>query len=510
MPTSFTQWLGALKKYWSLSLLSFLGVMAFTTAIILFVPREYQSQAKVMLRVGREAISADPTVGNSTLDMHRTRETEIQSSLGVMKSRQILEKVVDEVGEKVVLEGKPEIETKGDGPGMLGSLLKLFSVDPISDREVAVRDLAEDVSIYAPADSSVVSVTYQTDSPQIAQVVLDAWIDSYITEHARVNRTQGTFEFFTNQGMKLEAQLEKARRDLQEAKSKYELVTIPGAQLMLETQMTAVRQSLLEVEAEMAAAKSRVKAYEELLANSIDETITEETDVSNEARDAMRNQLFTLEVQEKDLRSKFTKDHPKLLAVQRQLAEAQEIVSSLEDDRKQVTRSVNPAHQQLSQERMIDLATEKGMADKREKLELKKAELLEEMAALNGHERMVAKLTRDVEIFESRYVLHAEQLEQARMDQVLEEEKITSVSIVQPASFEERPVTPNKPVCAVIGFIAACAFALSLPILMEIRSISQAVQRRSAPVADEHDWFHEPDHAERPRGVMETPSPVSD
>jgi polysaccharide biosynthesis protein PslE len=499
MPPTFTQWFSAFRKYWIASFLTFVAIMAIAVMAILYGPRLYRSEAKLMLRIGRESLSIDPTAGNSTRSVHQTRGDEIQSSLGVMKSREILEKVIDEIGVGVILDGvlSDGGQPRRDDEGILSTLKgKLGSIDPVSSREMATQHLASAISVYAPTDSSVVSISYRTKSPEVAQSVVQCWINSYIAEHARVSRTQGTYDFFRKQGEELEKLLNDARLELQNTKSKYELVTVPGAQLMLEGQMTSVRQGLLEVETEIAASESRIKAFADILANSIDSTITEETSgKANEARDQMRSQLFALEVLEKDLRSKLTGDHPKLLAIQRQVEASRKILNEQEGDRKEVTRSVNPAYQQLSEYQLVDLANREGLDDKRQTLVAKKQELLAEMTALNEHERSIAALTKNMQILEDRYTSHAEKLEQARMDQVLEDAKITSVSVVQRASLEERPVTPNKPMCAVVGFLAACAASFSLPILLEMRAAGRLTRRRAT---ESHDWKYERARTDRP------------
>ena len=80
-------------------------------------------------------------------------------------------------------------------------------------------------------------------------------------------------------------------------------------------------------------------------------------------------------------------------------------------------------------------------------------------------------------------------MEQARMHDVLAKMHITSVNVVQPASLQMRPVAPNKPVCAVMGFIAAVALALGLPVLIETK---RSMARNSSPersnIRDEGDF----------------------
>lgn len=473
--------------------------MTLAYIVVIFAPRVYQSEARLMLRVGRESVRLDPTAGDAgdAMSLHRTREHEIQSAIGVMHSREILDRVVDDVGVSVVRSGVPASDDGSDGPGILGTILggiknALINFDSVPEREIAVRSLSEGISISAPTNSSVVSISYATDSPEIAQSVVDSWVDAYVQQHAKVHHTQGAHEFFARQGETLRQNLDEARAKLQKAKNEYKLVTIEGTQKMLEEQLTRVRDGLLEVETEIAAKGSRIQAFDKILKHSISATITEETSgMANEARDQMRSQLFALEVTEKDLRSKLTPEHPRLVAVQRQLEEARSIVGGTIDERKEVRESANPAHQQLSEYFLLDQADQQGLLDKRKAFLMKQSELVTEMANLNDHERLVAALKTDVEILDKRYNSLADKLEQARLDKVLEKEKLTSVSVVQPATFEMRPVSPNKALCGIVGFLAASAIAISLPVLLEVRDLRFFNAR-----GDSRNWefesFHEP------------------
>ncbi|TWU59904.1 Chain length determinant protein [Rubripirellula tenax] len=502
MPNSFEQWTYAMKRHWFLSIFAFVSIMAIAVVVILFAPRAYHSEAKLLLRVGRESISVDPTVTTvgETISMQQTRANEIQSAIGVMQSRQILEQVLDQVGVDVVLSGemKGDDDENDNGKSIVPTWArdaiakakdKVASIDPVTPREAALTALSKGIGIYAATESSVVSVGYKSKSADVAQAVVDSWIDSYITHHSNVNRSPGTYAFFSEQGNLLEEQLAAARIALLETKNESNLVTVDGQQKLLEAQLTKVRDSMIESEAEIASLGSRLKSYDRMIQGS-DETITEEVSgIADEGRAMMRNQLFDLEVLEKDLRSKYNAGHPKLVAIERQLEEAARIVSEQNVERKEITKSVNPAYQQLVEYRMLDEATLSGAIERQKSLEAKHVSLQSELMELNRNEQTIATVTNEVKILEDRYARHAEKLEQARLDEVLADQKITSVNLVQHASLEQRPVTPNKPLCAVAGFLAACAAAISLPVLREF----QLSRRRSiAETRTSHrDWKFE-------------------
>ncbi|MEZ6091532.1 MAG: hypothetical protein R3C05_26660 [Pirellulaceae bacterium] len=133
--------------------------------VLLLSPRVYESEAKLMLKVGRESVGLDPTATmGQTLMLQKTQEEEITSALEILGSRQVHETVVERLGTDPILSGY----VPGDGTTeqawiktQLGWLKNRVSDvanyglvasgirDPISDHELAVRELQDTVGIYA-------------------------------------------------------------------------------------------------------------------------------------------------------------------------------------------------------------------------------------------------------------------------------------------------------------------------------------------------------------------------
>ena len=61
-------------------------------------PRKYGSEAKLLVRLGRENLAVDPTAATSSLvSLSNTREAEINSVILALGSRSNIEKVLDKV-----------------------------------------------------------------------------------------------------------------------------------------------------------------------------------------------------------------------------------------------------------------------------------------------------------------------------------------------------------------------------------------------------------------------------
>src|SRR5712692_8666547 len=100
--------------------LFFLAVMGAVTVYTLVCPRAYRSQAKLFVRLGRENATLDPmaTVGQApVVAVPQSRENEINSSVEILNSRVVLEKVIDSVGPRAILDGRePSSTEEADAP----------------------------------------------------------------------------------------------------------------------------------------------------------------------------------------------------------------------------------------------------------------------------------------------------------------------------------------------------------------------------------------------------------
>jgi uncharacterized protein involved in exopolysaccharide biosynthesis len=92
-----------------------------------------------------------------------------------------------------------------------------------------------------------------------------------------------------------------------------------------------------------------------------------------------------------------------------------------------------------------------------ETLQSQRDELGRRIAAFNEHEIQLAKLQLQVDLAETNLRSYAERLEQARIDQALELDRISNVNVVQPPSLPQSPSAPRKLLLLGLGLLAACA-----------------------------------------------------
>ena len=93
--------------------------------------------------------------------------------------------------------------------------------------------------------------------------------------------------------------------------------------------------------------------------------------------------------------------------------------------------------------------------------------MTEELKALNEHGMQIEKLEREVALLAVNYKTYAESLEHSRVDQALNAEGITNVTVVQPASFEPKPATPRKKLTLILAGLLAVFGGLGLAVASE-------------------------------------------
>ncbi len=185
-----------------------------------------------------------------------------------------------------------------------------------------------------------------------------------------------------------------------------------------------MRKELDETETASAASAARVKALKVSLAG-LPSTLQKDktTGFANSAADGMRKQIYDLELKEQELLSTFTEKSIPVKEIRRQIQEGRALLSKAEQT-KQVTFGINENYQKVQ----LDLLTEESnLSSLQAKVTVLKTQIWNgrgELSALNDTEMQLAQLERDLETQKSNYRKYSDSLEQARIDQALEMEKI--------------------------------------------------------------------------------------
>jgi uncharacterized protein involved in exopolysaccharide biosynthesis len=462
-----------------------LATLALGVLVFLYAPRTYRSEARLFLRVGRESVGLDPaaTTGQTIPLTQSSRKDEVKSAVEVLKSRSIIAKAVDAVGPSVVL-GKSELVSEGgersnfftDSLNRLVQLIK--SVDPISEREEAIVYVTRHLYAGAERESNVIVVEYDSDTPQLARTVCEAIVSAYQQEHMRIFRNDESRPFFADQQERLQRQLDDSLAALRTVKNELGLSSIDERRTTLEAQFNAVELDRLSTEQQLATANGRISALEEQLAKLPERLVASKKSIPNQGADLLRQQLYSLEVNAMDLQARYSDSHPLVKAAKEQLEAAKKVMAQQSDERMETTDNINPIHRDLELDLKQQTSIVAGLDKRHESLTKQKDAVLAELRVLNDSDLTIDQLHRQADLARDKYFQYARKMEEARIDKELENEEISNISILQPATLQEKPVSPSKLLLALGTMFLAVAGTFSLVVVSEWWSLSvgQVVQ----------------------------------
>lgn len=481
----------ALIRHRKKAIAFFLLVMTMTVVVTLLTPKAYISESKLFVRLGRENAMLDPTAtfGNTpVVAVPTSRESEINSVAEMLSSRAIMEQVVSDLGPEAILDDSKESASEvasgksgfahwlsdvgkqgREGIGwIVDSVRSSVSSSTLSPKDKALERLKKKLSVEPVRKSNVVCVAFEAPAPELAQQVVSSVVDAYLEQHVHMNRTRGTHEFFAEHAKRLGDELAELEGELGELKTTTGLASVDEQRTQIVARIGRLEDELLTAQASQKESEARVRALREKLAILPKEQVLEtSTGIGNQGTDLIRDKFFALQVEEKEASAVYTASHPKLQTIREQLAEAKQILDQQEPTRTQVKMVPDATYEQA---RAALIATEPDLLAIKahaESLQAQLADVRSSLEMLNTNDIRIAQLKRKIDLCETDYRKYAVNLEQARIDHAMETERMSNLSVVQPASYEPRAIRPRKTVNLIIGMIIALGGALALPLLAE-------------------------------------------
>jgi uncharacterized protein involved in exopolysaccharide biosynthesis len=464
--------------------------MCAAVAIILFWPRKYKSESKLLVRVGRETVALDPTATTGQImPVSVSRETEVSSVLEMLRSRVMIEKLVDEIGPDTILRPTAAATTAAlPAPSVKPIVKSWMNLDPVSDREKAIGKVAQCLDSNIEKKSDVITVTGTTDSPELAQSIVSKFVHVYLGEHARLHRSAGSQAFFTEQTDLLRKQMGDALSKLRDAKNSMGIVAVENQRTILQREVVDAEMKLSQTTTALAAAQKRVQALRAGFQELPERLPTDEIKgFPNAAADSMRQDLYQLEIREAELASRFTDEFPALVAVRDQIKNAKTPLTKEEQRRTQSTTTINSIHNQIKLTLLTEDANIESLTAQKVALDNQLSQLRERVHVLNENEPQIAKLEQEVALCKSNYATYCEKAEQTRIDNALQSERITNVNVIQPANLVASPISPHKAAVLAIGLLSGLVLGIGAALLAEhldptLKTRADVENRLSLPV----------------------------
>jgi len=466
------------------AILSFFTVaMLVVVAGLIFCPREYLSDAKLFVKVGRESVGLDPTATTgATLPVHQTRESEIVTVTDMLRARGLYEQVVRRIGPNIVLGDHPFVESDWRATRVGAN----SSANPVTapDRrfEKAVKELRNALTLEREAESSVISLACTSSDSGLARALLTEFIQAFQEGYHRANRTDGAHEFFEQQTEEIRQEYGRASEKLKQIREQLGSVSIFSRRESIQKQIDGLEQERLSAVASLDAAMAMISNLEQALLQLPERSFAES--VSGQPDDAVgsiRRELSLLSLREGELLSRYTEHHPEVQAVRRKAEQARRVLENSSDQPSQVKDSMNPAWNEMHVKLLYERSNASSLRARVESLDTSLNQIWQQLAALNDREAEMVNLEHTIALLRERMTNYAERIEQSRIEDAMGKSGISNVNVVQTPSLLLKPVSPRLGVSLMSGMIVAMIGAVSFGLLREMFQRETPVGTSSRP-----------------------------
>jgi uncharacterized protein involved in exopolysaccharide biosynthesis len=419
--------------------LLFLGIFFGAILAMLLLPRKYEAEMKILVIRDRvdPAVTPNPDSPVATQPGQVITEEDLNSEVELLKSRDLLEKVVLLCG--LDAQDKPAFER------FLARIAdKLRGAPDTGEARLAraVQALEEHLVVDPLKKTTLIRVSYEAHDPELAARVLQTLASKYQEKHAAVHRPPGTFIFFDQETDHYRNELATAESELTQFNSQEGIVSATAQKQLVLQQLIQFEGELQQAQANATEARERAAAIRVQVRATPERQTTQMKKLDNaQLASQLGSTLLSLELKRSELLMKYAPSYPPVQEVERQILEARAAIASAEQSPLQEVITDRPPAQDWMATELAKAETDGAALQ---------AQAVEEARIVRHYQGVAQRLdqqgarqddlVRNVKTSEESYLLYLRKREEARISDALDRKRIVNVSIAEAATVPALPV----------------------------------------------------------------------
>jgi uncharacterized protein involved in exopolysaccharide biosynthesis len=266
----------------------------------------------------------------------------------------------------------------------------------------------------------VIEVSFKHKDPKLAATVVNTFANAYLEKHLKVHKNPESADFFEEQSKILKSKLIQTEARLKSFKEQHNVTDLDEEQRILLKQISDLRAEL-------------------------DRTLSQEIETKSQIRPLRPHEerLVELELKEKELLTKYTPNS-------RLVRNVREEIKMVRDD---ILFRNQAEHKAIDAKKETQIKQLAYYQNKLEKLNRIKMKL--------DHLKMAADVDRQ------NYLLYMTRFEETRISDAMDNKKISSVSLIEPALPPLKPVSPKVLLNVFLGIFLSVFGGLVLAFFAE-------------------------------------------
>ncbi|NIM98708.1 MAG: hypothetical protein GTO24_11705 [candidate division Zixibacteria bacterium] len=432
------------KHKWKIIAVFLLSVIAVAIGTLMATPI-YRASSKLLVKPGREDIYVSPAAGSPAV-VERLRQGErVGAEIAILKNLSLVSEFVKRFG----------VEPLYDYPDrtLKGRLLKEQKEREPHPIEQAEKSVLRNLEVSSVPNSNVINVAFTWPDPVIAAKVVNTLVDLYLIKHVEVHTSPETYNLLKEQVNNWEAKLGESENRLETFKRRHSITSLPQ-------QRTMLLGSLSEAESQRKRTESEIQETVEMMAILDNQLAGIGQKVQLQER--VDKQSATLA----DLKAKLVE--LELQGLKDEISRVKEMIAEEEKkERVVVVSGESPLRQDLESDLVKAKARLEALKAKEKNQRLEIEGYRREIMTLDGFEKQMNELARQVEIDEGNYKLYLTKFEEAKISESMDKQKIANVRVISPAVPIMQPIKPNKKMNVLAGGFLGLLIGIGIAFLIE-------------------------------------------
>ncbi|WP_299734741.1 polysaccharide biosynthesis tyrosine autokinase [uncultured Endozoicomonas sp.] len=398
----------------------------------------------------------------------------INTQLEVLKSRGVLEKVVN----KLNLLESPEFNTRlVEAPWYSGLLdwrswFGLKEPEEAEDPNIVMRDtinvLNELVTIEPVRKTQIVKIHAQSENPKLAAKIANAIANAYIESYmeSKLALTLNATDWMQGRLGELSNKLRIAEQELQDYREQEQLIDLEGVLTVSSNELKALTESLVQIRNKLTVSEN---IYAQIRSGKLKkgDNQTLQAVLQHPLIQDLKQEESKLERQVDDLSRRYGAKHPKMISAK----------SELQSIRQNMTMQIRNIVEGVEREYEIDKANEKS-------LQVAVNNVKARVQEINRKQFRLRALEREVQTNKDLYDAFFKRIQETSATSDLQ---TANARIVDKAYTPEYPVKPKKKlivgIAALLGLMVSCGIAFLLEMLNNtIRTTKDVEEKLNLPV----------------------------
>ncbi len=471
----------ALMRNRLLLVVLFVIIVVSVYGVLLYKSDQFESTALLLVMLGRENSQAPIAAENASIFTDGVRAEEINSYVRVLSSHSLIEDTIDAVGLNrfYVEQGPPEglvarakYEIKKVAKVVKGkvddTLIYVGLRADLSDREKVIKLIKRSLVVARERESNVIVVSLRLGDPSLARDYVSQLVLIYADRHIAARKNGNLMIAFQNQTEQYRNQLESLQQRMTDIRKEWHITSIDEQRSQLVGQIIRVEATLAEKRSVLAQLKSKEEELRVLIPGLDTKRTQYESMERNPTLKLLNDEIARLRVERTDMANRYDKGSLVLEVMDSKIEDVQSLISGEADQiLGKVILEPNPLFDNLSLQIWNIKVEQEGIAAGIEHDAEQVVSLNAQIDKLNNGANVLEMAELDYAVLEDRYKSNAARLEQAKIKQEFDVQRIANVRLIAGPTYSEEPVAPRRLLIMAVGTVAAIVLSIALALLKE-------------------------------------------